>query len=299
MYYRRKILLSLLDIFGGELEKLRLQRLLMLLSKSQETPSFDFVPHKHGCFSFRANADLKTLSKYEQVSDQNKAWKKTEVKSYVTELRRDDKQALTKLKKNYEGKSLEELVEIINKEYPFYSVSSKIHSFCDLGKAHHNSQNSSDIEEEKASYENRLFTIGYEGVSLETYLNKLIINDVKFLLDVRRNSTSMKYGFSKRQLREACQEVNIKYYHLPELGIASDKRKDLKTQSDYDQLFENYRKVNLQSTTETQREVIDLIRKYRRVALTCFEADVCQCHRKPLAESISRLSNFSCEVKHI
>ena len=39
------------------------------------------------------------------------------------------------------------------------------------------------------------FTIGYEGISLETYLNKLIINDIKLLCDVRKNSLSMKYDF--------------------------------------------------------------------------------------------------------
>ncbi|MGH2622634.1 MAG: hypothetical protein ACRDE7_03125, partial [Sphingobacterium sp.] len=36
-----------------------------------------------------------------------------------------------------------------------------------------------------------------------------------------------------------------------------------------------------------------------RIALTCFESDICQCHRKPLAESISNLPDFKFELMHI
>jgi len=61
MYYRRKILLAILEAFGGELEKLQLQKLLMLFSEEQEEKAFHFVPYKFGCFSFQANADLSTM----------------------------------------------------------------------------------------------------------------------------------------------------------------------------------------------------------------------------------------------
>ncbi|WP_200885350.1 DUF488 family protein [Jejuia pallidilutea] len=62
------------------------------------------------------------------------------------------------------------------------------------------------------SFENdiTLFTIGYEGISLEHYLNKLIRNNIKLLCDVRKNALSMKYGFSKSQLKNACEGVCIK-----------------------------------------------------------------------------------------
>lgn len=279
------MLLSLLEIFGGELESVRLQKLLMLLSESQEKPSFDFVPYSHGCFSFQVEADLKTLSKYKQVLKKGEAWKKTEERSYVAELRQNDNHALFDLKANYEYKSREVLTEITNRKYPFYTVNiAEVNNF-----DNHNWEHS----------EARLFTIGYEGLSLEAYLNKLIRNGIKSLLDVRRNSFSMKYGFSKGQLKEACQGTNIRYYHLPELGIESNKRKKLQTQSDYDSLFEEYREKSLPNTIEVQKQVIDLIKQHQRVALTCFEADVCQCHRKPLAESIFMLSGSLYEVEHI
>ena len=50
MYYRRKTVLSLLEVFDNELEKIRLQKLLLLFTKKQESPAYDFVPYKYGAF---------------------------------------------------------------------------------------------------------------------------------------------------------------------------------------------------------------------------------------------------------
>ncbi|WP_375627098.1 DUF488 family protein [Bartonella sp. MU37NMGALS] len=73
------------------------------------------------------------------------------------------------------------------------------------------------------------FTIGYEGKSLENYLKSLIENNIKTLCDVRKNPISRKHGFSKRQLEKAVSNIDIEYMHMPELGIASEKRRNLKT----------------------------------------------------------------------
>ena len=144
-----------------------------------------------------------------------------------------------------------------------------------------------------------LFTIGYEGVSLEQYLNKLIINDIKLLCDVRKNASSMKYGFNKSQLQNACEGVGIKYVHIPDLGIESNKRQELHTQSDYDKLFQQYRNDTLTKTSSRQEYIIELLKTNKRVALTCFEANICQCHRKHLAEALTELPDFNYELRHI
>ena len=89
-----------------------------------------------------------------------------------------------------------------------------------------------------------IFTIGYEGVSLEKYLNKLVKNNIKLLVDVRKNPLSMKYGFSKTLLKRFCESLGIKYIHIPEVGINSNKRQTLEKQEDYDILFESYKKNN-------------------------------------------------------
>jgi hypothetical protein len=50
VYYRRKVILALLESFDGELGKISFQKLLFLFTRHQEKPAFDFVPYKQGCF---------------------------------------------------------------------------------------------------------------------------------------------------------------------------------------------------------------------------------------------------------
>lgn len=294
MYYRRKILLAILELFDNELEKISFQKLLLLYSRMQQHPNYHFVPYKYGCFSFQSNADLKTMEKYEQVTENSVSWKKVDDKKYIPELKEHDRKTLWNLKRMYGGKSNDELIYITYTKFPYFAINSSIakevlstteYSSVLLSKPHHN--------------KTVLYTIGYEGISLEEYLNKLIIHGVMVLCDVRKNSLSMKYGFSKSQLKNACEGVGIKYLHTPDLGIASDKRQELKTQSDYDQLFCNYRSDVLSTTKSQQQELLELLIEQKRIALTCFEANICQCHRKHLAEAIAQLPNFKYEVKHI
>jgi uncharacterized protein (DUF488 family) len=63
---------------------------------------------------------------------------------------------------------------------------------------------------------------------------------VTLLADVRRNPIGRKKGFSKNALAQGCASVGIRYEHLPELGIASEKRKNLSTQADVEALFAEY-----------------------------------------------------------
>jgi len=294
MYYRRKILLSLLEVFDGELEKIQLQKLLLLLNKTQEKPSYDFVPYKFGCFSFQANADLNTMIKYEQVESTNNTWKKIDSVSYIESLKNSDKKALSDLKVAFRNKSATELIMLTYKRYPYYAINSTI------AKQILNNKELERVESLKnKSDETCLYTIGYEGITLEAYLNKLIKRGVNALVDVRKNSFSMKYGFSKKQLSNACDGVNIHYYHFPELGIESKKRKELNSQKDYDVLFQEYKTENLLNTISVQENVLKLLLQHKRIALTCFESNVCQCHRKPLAEAIGKLPGFSYKLKHI
>ncbi|NLA15856.1 MAG: DUF488 domain-containing protein [Bacteroidales bacterium] len=294
MYYRRKVILSLLELFNDQLEKLQLQRLLMLLSFQQTNPSFYFVPHKLGGISFQANADLSTMKKYRLLDEEEKYWKRVTNISYTNELKREDLAALNELKEKFLYKSSEYLIRYVYKYYPYYAINSKV-----TERSMSYKERSKIADEIPHSSEKALFTIGYEGVTIEQYINKLIKRDVKVLCDVRKNSFSMKYGFNKSQLKMVCEGVGIMFIHIPELGIVSSKRKELKTQEDYDTLFGEYKKTVLKETLNEQKQILDFIEKHKRVALTCFEKDKSQCHRTPLAEAVSQLSSFKYEVKHL
>jgi len=294
MYYRRKILLALLQAFDGKLCKLSLQKLLFLFTRLQDKKNFDFVPCKYGCFSFQANADLHTLTKHNQVNETAKHWENIDDICYIDTLKKEDKAIVLHIKRQYGNLSSNELIKLTYQKYPYYAIRSSI------AEEILSMQEMKKVEQQKRiGNETILFTIGYEGISLENYLNRLIINDVKVLCDVRKNSYSMKYGFSKSQLSNACKGVGIKFLHIPEVGIQSDKRKELNSQSDYDKLFEEYTQTVLEDEIEKQNEILQLLKTEERIALTCFEKNIHQCHRKHLAESISKLNGFNYEIKHI
>jgi len=294
MYYRRKILLSLLQAFDNKLDKIRLQKLLMLFTKMQLKPDYHFVPLKYGCYSFHSNADLSTMVKYGQVINGETFWQKIDSTDYISELKEVDRKTLRTIKNLYGGKSQRELLYLTYTKYPYFAINSTI-----IHNVLSETEYKSVSEARPQLNSSVLFTIGYEGVSLEEYLNKLIINGIKVLCDVRKNSLSMKYGFSKSQLQNACVGVGIKYIHMPDLGIDSDKRQELNTQSDYNKLFMLYRNDILTKTHLQQEDIIKLLKTYKRVALTCFEANIHQCHRKHLAEAIAKLPDFEYELKHI
>ena len=295
MYYRRKIVLSLIQVFEGELEKIQLQKLLFLFTRIQkEKKTYDFVPYKFGCFSFQANSDLSTLKKYGIVSETNKSWKKEDEISYLNELTKEDKKIISDFRIIYANKSSDDLINLTYKKYPYFAINSTIAKDYLNETEFENLNNYRSFEEETV-----LFTIGYEGISLESYLNKLIKNNIKVLCDVRKNALSMKYGFSKTQLKNACNGVGIEYIHIPEVGIDSDQRQELKTQNDYDCLFEEYKEKNLKKSIDSQTEILNLLIQNKRIALTCFEADICQCHRKHLSEAITNLKDFKYKLEHL
>lgn len=295
MYYRRKILLSLIQVFEGELEKIQLQKLLFLYTRFQkERKTYDFVPYKYGCFSFQANSDLSTLKKYGIVSETTKSWKKEDDVSYLNELTKEDKKIISDFRIIYANKSSDDLIKLTYKRYPYFAINSTIAKDYLDETEFENLNNYRSFEEETI-----LFTIGYEGISLENYLNKLIKNNIKVLCDVRKNALSMKYGFSKTQLKNACNGVGIDYVHIPEVGIDSDKRQELKTQNDYDCLFVEYKEKNLKKSIDSQTKILNLLIQNKRIALTCFEADICQCHRKHLSEAITNLKGFKYNLEHL
>lgn len=294
MYYRRKIILSLLEIFGDQLEKLQLQKLLFVFSQRQENPNYHFVPYKFGCFSFQANSDLGTMKKYGWVEESEKTWLRTSSSSYLPFLNEKDRIAILNLKKDFKGKSSEELIRYTYLNFPYYSIKSQVANRYLAG------QELANVEEANPkSTKYGLFTIGYEGISLEEYLNKLIQENIQVLCDVRKNSKSMKYGFSKNQLKAACEGLGIAYIHLPEVGIDSDKRQTLTCQLDYDVLFEDYNQTVIPSTAKQQSQIIALIKNNKRVAITCFEANICQCHRLHLATAIMAKPEVDFDLFHI
>lgn len=286
LYYRRKILLALLEMFGGKLSAIQLQKYLFLFTRNQMTRAFSFVPYKYGCFSFQANQDMTTLGTYGYVEECDNGYVLKNHGNYLAQLDMFDQQLMRNIYDEFGQMSQNELVRHIYVKYPFYAINSTIASTL-----------LSPDEMEKVNAQRprksgrKLFTIGYEGVTLEDYLKRLILENIHVLCDVRKNAFSQKYGFNKSQLENACKSVGIKYVHVPDLGIESDKRQDLRSQHDYDILFAEYDRTIIPQNQQALRYVYDLILKEERVALTCFEKDPKQCHRSRVAKALMDMAN--------
>jgi uncharacterized protein (DUF488 family) len=283
-----------MQLFAGELEKIRLQKLLFLFAQKQENKAYDFVPYRFGCYSYSANADLSAMARKGILSETQRHFISLDKTDYLKSLKGTDLKNLVEIKTMYGSMSANALMKHTYINFPYWATKSE--------KAE---DILTKIEFEKVkksipvSNKTILFTIGYEGISLEEYLNRLLKNDVKILVDVRNNPLSMKYGFSKSLLKRYCESMGIKYMHFPEVGIQSEQRQELKTQNDYDKLFAVYQKNNLPKTVLSQTAILELLNHHKRIALTCFEANICQCHRKYLAEAIESLPGFEYEVKHL
>lgn len=286
--------MALLQLFNGELEKIRLQKLLFLFTQRQENRTYDFVPYKFGCFSYSANADLTTMANKAILTETESHFKRSEKTDYLKLLNDSDRNQLLEIKHSYGKMSTNALMKHTYVNFPYWTIKSKIAESIltqdDLEKIN---------QSKPQSTKTVLFTIGYEGISLESYLNRLLKNDVKVLVDVRNNPNSMKYGFSKNQLIRYCESLGLLYVHFPEVGIQSEQRQELNCQADFDELFVAYCNNILSKTQATQIKILDLLNQHKRIALTCFEANIQQCHRRHLAAAIANLHGFEYEVIHI
>jgi hypothetical protein len=278
---RQRHLLALLDALGGDIGNVDFQKLLFLDCTELSPPPYEFVPYKFGAFSFTSYADRRKLAERHLVTDGDH-WRITSAGRRALGAQIDTF-ALTfaRATASLRGNAL---IADTYRRFPFYATRSEIAATVLQG----DSATLQRIDNARKPAIGGLFTIGYEGLSLEGYLNRLLTAGVTVLCDVRRNPLSRKYGFSKRTLANGCHGVGIRYEHLPELGIDSIERKSLETQADYDALFTRYERDWLPNQGDAIAAIGDWIVTGDGVALTCYEHQPAQCHRRCVAEALRR-----------
>ena len=295
LFGRQKLLLALLQAFGGRLSNIDLQKYLFLFTEMHEQDkSYEFVPYRYGCFSFQSYADRRRLKEVGVIADVEN-WRIAEgADDYISTLNASTQENILQFAKEFKSVKGDDLVRHVYKHYPYYAINSQIAG--DIMGA----KELREIEQKRPHDEGyKFFTIGYEGQSFENYLNRLIKNNVKILCDVRKNPLSRKYGFSKSTLSETLNKLGIEYTHLGALGIASEKRQYLNKQSDYDRLFDEYENTILAQNKKAIETLFQIFLDKKRVAITCFEAESCMCHRSRVAKALSELPAWKYEIAHI
>ncbi|MDR3666962.1 MAG: DUF488 domain-containing protein [Ignavibacteriaceae bacterium] len=271
-----------------------LQKYLFLLNQGKDDPFYEFIPYKFGCYSFQANQDLSTLNKYTIVKESDNFWNLEDKTNYLNQLKIHDRILITKLYSQFRELRGDALIKYVYEKYPYYAIHSTI------AERLLSTINFKTVQDRKPkSTDQTLFTIGYEGKTVEYFTNQLINADVKVLCDVRKNPLSMKYGFSKNQLKNIVENVGINYLHFPELGIASDKRKELNIKNDYDRLFSEYERTTLRTEETGLEKLYQVLLSNKRIALTCFEADHNYCHRSRTAKALSIKFENNYKIIHI
>jgi uncharacterized protein (DUF488 family) len=285
LFERQRLLLTMLDALAGPVANTDFQKLLFLYTRQcEESPSYDFVPYKFGAFSFTSYADKRRLTESGLLTEDENQWQLTDAGRQAARQNAVKPLVVARFCREHARLRGNALIAEQYRKFPYYATRSEI-----VEKVLPDAESRRRVVEARPKKAGAgLVTIGYESRSLEAYLNLLLANSVTLLCDVRRNPLSRKYGFSKRTLSKACEGVGIRYEHLPELGIASEERRALKTQADYDALFADYERKSLPKQTKALATIRAWIQQGERVALTCFELLPHQCHRHCVAEALAQ-----------
>ncbi|KOG17511.1 hypothetical protein ADK35_24105 [Streptomyces viridochromogenes] len=132
-----------------------------------------------------------------------------------------------------------------------------------------------------------LWSAGYEGRDIDSFVASLLDSRIDVVADVRLTPISRKKGFSKTRLGEALAEAGIEYTHLRGLGNPKDNRAPF-----WDGRL-NVGRARFRGVLRSEEAQSDLDRlaehaRQSRVAVLCFEKDESRCHRQVVLETVRK-----------
>lgn len=143
----------------------------------------------------------------------------------------------------------------------------------------------------------RIATVGYEGTTVDRFLDALRAAGVALLVDVRAVASSRRPGFAKTRLAANLAGADIDYLHLRALGTPADGRAAARAgrHGEMRAIFAAH--LATHEAQDALHALADVVRGGRRVALLCFEADPAHCHRALVADALGAL--LPLEVEHL
>lgn len=141
----------------------------------------------------------------------------------------------------------------------------------------------------------KLYTLGYEGMTVDEYFRILLENGIAVLADVRDLPISRKKGFSKAALAEKCSQNIIQYVHFKELGCPKEIRHAYRKDHNWDVFRQKYVPY-LQTKTQALEELVQMATG-KSACLLCFEADPSGCHRSLICDEIAIRHTF--QITHL
>jgi uncharacterized protein (DUF488 family) len=143
-----------------------------------------------------------------------------------------------------------------------------------------------------------IFTIGYEGSTIDEFIKKLNKKAINTLIDIRERPLSRNRNFSKTKFSEYLQAAGINYIHIRKLGSSKELRDKLHKDNNYDSFFEQYHQYLETIENEMNKLYEDVITK-NVSCLMCVERDHFKCHRKIVSEKIKEIDGNGLIITNI
>ncbi|MBM9463433.1 DUF488 domain-containing protein [Aeromicrobium sp. YIM 150415] len=132
----------------------------------------------------------------------------------------------------------------------------------------------------------RIVSIGYEGRTIEEFVDVLRDHQVSAVADVRLTPLSRKPGFSKTRLTAALAEAGIVYVHLRPLGNEKDNREPFWS-GRVDEARATFRqRLSSPEPRAALAQLAELAGDHA-VAVLCFESDPARCHRHVVLDELA------------
>ncbi len=285
MFRRQKILLSLLAETRRTLPRTSLVQLAFLLrnetSLGDDATFFDFVPLGGSPYSFSMVHELEGLEKAGYLRGEggrlSLAFARTEEsRGLIGQLPGPIREAVRSICGKYGRMSRDALVQDVARRYPWYAN----------GSASHRTESPVSV-----------FTAGYEGTSVERFLDRLLRNGIGVIADVRANPVSRKYGLGRRCLAGVAEKLGIQYRSFSSLGIPRQARRGLDSHASYQRLLDSYERQILPHQS-AELANLSLLARREATVLICKEHDARFCHRSRLAAAIARATNLAvCHIR--
>lgn len=128
----------------------------------------------------------------------------------------------------------------------------------------------------------RIYSVGYEGLRVQSLVETLKAARVTLLVDVRLNASSRKPGWSKKSLEAALSAAGIEYRHEPALGNPPENRDSFRT-GDGEDGRRRMREILTNGSSEALQQVVQDAHG-RRIAVMCLERAEGQCHRQVITD---------------
>ncbi len=125
----------------------------------------------------------------------------------------------------------------------------------------------------------RIYSVGYEGLTVAGLVERLQQSRIEELVDVRANPYSRRPGFSRKKLAESLAAAGVAYRHEPLLGNAFRDVEDFAAAMDL---------MRSHLATGDPAEAVDrlvALAEGRRIAVLCLENDQRRCHRQVVLEA--------------